>query len=85
MNIKLIELVVNTPEIGKRTHTKKSSVLTKIVLRGHISHYQQCYHDKLTCNVNKVCIFVLMSIYIFLISIGLFPQLPPKEIIFLSQ
>ena len=45
MNIRLIERVVNTPEIGKRTHTKKSTVLKKIVLRGHPSHHQQCYHD----------------------------------------
>ena len=85
MNIKLIESVVNTPEIGKRTHTKKSTVLTKIVLRGRPSHYQQCYHDKLTCNVNKVYMILLISIFIFLISMGLFPQLSPKEIIFLSQ
>ena len=85
MNIKLIEWVVNTPEIGKRTHTKKSTVLTKIVLRGHPSHYQQCYHDKLTCNVNKVYMILLISIYVFLISMGLFPHLSQKEIIFLSQ
>ena len=85
MNIKLIKWVVNTPEIGKRTHTKKSTVLTKIVLRGHPSHYQQCYHDKFTCNVNKVCMILLISIYVFLISMGLFPLLSPKEIIFLSQ
>ena len=84
MNIKLIEWVVNTPAIGKSTHTKKSTVLTKIVLRGHHSHYQQCYHDKLTCNVNKVYMILLISIYVFLISMGLFPQLSPEEMIFLS-
>ena len=28
---------------------------------------------------------LLMSIYVFLISMGLFPQLSPTEIIFLSQ
>ena len=42
----------------KKTH-KKSTVLIKIVLRGHPSHYQQCYHDKLTCNVNKVYMIFL--------------------------
>ena len=69
---------VNTPETGKRTHTKKSTVLTEIVLRGHPSHYQQCYHDKLTCSVNKVYMILLISIDVFLISMDLFPQLSPK-------
>ena len=78
MNIRLIESVVNIPEIGKRTQTKKSTVLTKIALRGHPSHYQQCYHDKRTCNVNKVYMILLISNYVFLISMGLFPQLSPK-------
>ena len=47
--------------------------------------YQECYHDELTCNVNKVYMILLISIYAFLISMGLFPQLSPKEIIFHSQ
>ena len=38
-----------------------------------------------TCNVNKVYMILLISIYVFLLSMGLFPQLSPKEIIFLSQ
>ena len=62
----------------KKGTCKKSTVLTKIVLRGHPSHpshYQQCYHDKLTRNVNKVYMILLISIYVFLILIGLFPQL----------
>ena len=65
---------------------KKSTVLTKIVWRGHPSHYQQCYMylDKLTCNVNKVYIILLISIYVFLTTMGLFPQLS-QEIMFLSQ
>ena len=66
-------------------HIQKSTVLTKKVLRGHPSHYQKCHHDRLTCNVNKVYMILLISIYAFLISTGLFPQLSPKEIIFLSQ
>ena len=85
MNIKIIEWVVNTPEIGKRTHTKKSTVLTKIVLRGHPGHYQQCYDGILTCNVNKVYMILLISIYVFLISIGIFPQLSTKESYFLHN
>ena len=51
-------------------------------MRGHPSHYQECYHDELTCNVNKVYMILLISIYVFLISMGLFPQLSSKEIIF---
>ena len=69
----------------KKDKYKKSTVLIKIVLSCHHSHFQQCYHDKLTCNVSKVYMISLISIYVFLISMGLFPQLPPKEIIFLSQ
>ena len=66
-------------------HTKNQLFWQKIVLRGHPSHYQECYHDELTCNVNKVYMILLISIYVFLISMGLFPQLSPKEIIFHSQ
>ena len=84
MNIKLIERDVNTSDIGNGTHTKKI-VLTKIVLRGHPRHHQQCYHDTLTCNVNKVYMILLVGIYVFLISMGLFPQLSRNEIMFLSQ
>ena len=73
----------HTRDWKKDTDKKKSTVLTKIALRGHPSHYQQCYHDKLTCNVNKVYMILLISNYVFLISMGLFPQLSPKEIIFL--
>ena len=69
----------------KQDTYKKATVLTKMVLRGHPSHYQHCYHDKLTCNVNEVYMFLLINNYVFLISMGLFPQLSPKEIIFLSQ
>ena len=84
MNIKLIECFVNTTEMGKR-HIQKVNFSDKIVLRGHSSHCQHCYQDKLACNVNKVYMILLISIYVFLISMGLFPQLSPKEIIFLSQ
>ena len=69
----------------KKDIYKKVNCSDKKVLRGHPSHYQQCYHDKLTCYVNKVYMILLISIYVFLISMGLFPQLSPKEIIFLSQ
>ena len=58
---------------------KKTTVVTKIVLRGHPSHNQQCYHDRLTCNVNKVYMILLISIYAFLIFMGLFPQLSSKN------
>ena len=33
--------------------TKKDKCSDQIVLGGHSSHYLQCYHDKLTCNVNN--------------------------------
>ena len=86
MIIKLIEWVVNTPGIGFRTNTKnRLTVLTKIVLRGHPSHYQQYYHDRLTCNVNKVYMILLISINAFSDFQGFFSQSSPKEFIFLSQ
>ena len=64
---------------------KRPTVLTKNVLKGHPTHYQQCYHDRLTCNVNKVYMILLTSIYAFIISMGLYTQTSPKEIVFPSH
>ena len=81
MNIKLIECVVTSPGIVFRTHIKRLTVLTKLVLRGHPSRYQHYYHDILTCNVNKVNMILLISIHAFLISMDLFTQSSSKETI----
>ena len=38
-------------------HDKYKTVifLTKIVLKGRSSRHQRCYHDMITCTVNKIC------------------------------
>ena len=64
------------------THTKKFNCYDKNVLKDHPTHYQQCYHDRLTCNGNKVYMILLINIYAFLISLVLYTQTSQKEIVF---
>ena len=46
---------------------KKSTVLILIVLRCYPTHYQQCYHDRLTRNVTTEYMVLLISTYASLI------------------
>ena len=75
----------HTRDWNQDTYKKSQLFWQKYYWDTTLSHYQQCYYGKLTCNINKVCMFLLKGIYVGLVPMGLFSQLSPKEIVFLSQ
>ena len=66
---------------------KKSSVLTRKYWDDTQLSINTVIDDTLTCNVNNVYMFMILvvSIYAFLITMGLLILSSPKQIIFLSH